>query len=356
MHAAMRVTIVADDLTGACDTGALYTLNARVPVTLFPAARAVGDVAVIDTETRSLPPAEARARIAAVAARSGNALWFKKIDSTFRGRVGDEVDALLASAGLTSALVCPAFPAQERTVVARQLLVAGVPVDRTPFSADPDLALNGADIVAGLAAVTRRRVEWSSAEAARRSRLPLTPGGIVVADAETDRDLDALVAAALADPSPPLLVGSAGLAAALARRLGLTAPPPTMAAGLKWILVAGSQHPATRAQIARAAESRSRVLASAAAPSRDRRAAAIDLARQARKIIENEPIDLVAVTGGETAAALYYELDADRIELEGAPVPGVALGWLCRGEDFRVRILTKAGGFGDPDLFQRLMR
>jgi D-threonate/D-erythronate kinase len=352
----MRVTIIADDLTGACDTGALYTRQGPVPVTIVPASRAAGDVAVVDTESRSLAAPQARARIDPIASSGADGLWFKKIDSTFRGHVGDELDALLASASMATALVCPAFPAQERTVVGRRLLVGGVPVDRTPIRLDPDFMMSDADVVAALAAVTRRHVEWISLEAVRHGRVPLAAAGIVVADAETDGDLDALVAAALAQSSPPVLVGSAGLAAALARRLRLTAPRPAIDSGLRWLLVAGSRHPTTRAQVARAAGSAVRVLEPPPAPMPDRRAVAVDLARQARKIIENEPIDLVVVTGGETAVALYHELDADRIELEGAPEPGLALGWLCRGDEFRLRILTKAGGFGHPDVFQNLIR
>jgi uncharacterized protein YgbK (DUF1537 family) len=355
MHPAMRLTIVADDLTGACDTGALCTRPAPVRVTVFPASRASGEVSVVDTETRSLPRSEARARVGAVAGGGRDGLWFQKIDSTFRGHVGEELDALLDSTGLPTALVCPAFPAQARTVVHRQLLVAGTPVDRTAVGRDPDFAVGGADIVAALAVTTTRRVEWRSLPAVRQGRLSLNAPGIVVTDAETDADLDALVAAALAEVVPPLLVGSAGLAAALARRLGLTAPPPAIATGLQWLLVAGSQQPATQAQVERVAGSGARVLTAPPAHITNRQAVAADLARRARKIIENEPIDLVAVTGGETAVALYHELEADRIELEGAPVPGLALGWLCRGDDWRLRTITKAGGFGDPDLFGRLI-
>ena len=63
----------------------------------------------------------------------------------------------------------------------------------------------------------------------------------------------------------------------------------------------------------------------------------------------------MAVTGGDTAVALYRELDAERIELLGAPLPGLALGRLRRADGRELRLLTKAGGFGAPDLFARLM-
>ena len=44
------LTIVADDLTGACDAGALFTGRASVPVTVWP-RRAVADAAVRVVDT-----------------------------------------------------------------------------------------------------------------------------------------------------------------------------------------------------------------------------------------------------------------------------------------------------------------
>lgn len=104
----MTLTILADDLTGACDSGALFTGSAPVPVTVFPQRRAAGPVAVLDTESRPLPAAEARARVRAAAAEPAPDLWFKKIDSTMRGPIAAEVNELAGAAG---ALLCPAFPA-----------------------------------------------------------------------------------------------------------------------------------------------------------------------------------------------------------------------------------------------------
>src|SRR5205809_999514 len=162
MARTMTLAILADDLTGACDTGALFTRRAPVPVTVFPQRRAEGDVVVVDAESRALPAADARRRVrAAVNEGMTPERWFKKVDSTLRG-------------------------------------------------------------------------------------------AIVVCDAETDADLDLIVAAGLTLSPAPALVGSAGLASALARRLRLAGPPPPLPAGLRWLIVAGSLHPATTAQVAAA--------------------------------------------------------------------------------------------------------
>jgi len=67
-----------------------------------------------------LPADLAAQRVRALAAGMGEhaeSTWYKKIDSTLRGHLGQELDALLDTLGRSCALVCPAFPAQRRGLV-----------------------------------------------------------------------------------------------------------------------------------------------------------------------------------------------------------------------------------------------
>ena len=180
-------------------------------------------------------------------------------------------------------------------------------------------------------------------------------GMIAVADAETDADLDVLVGAALALDAPPLLAGSAGLARALAERLGLLAGPASLPTG-RWLIVAGSLSPSTRRQIAEARRAGLRVLATPDAGRGDAATAAAEVGAEAARLLAAEPFDLVVVTGGETAVALYRALGATRLDLVGAPQPGLALGWLGMPGRADLAVLTKAGGFGPPNLFVSLAR
>jgi uncharacterized protein YgbK (DUF1537 family) len=177
---------------------------------------------------------------------------------------------------------------------------------------------------------------------------------VVVADAETDEDLDALVDAALALDPAPLLIGAAGLARALAARLSLLAKRVVLPRG-RWLVVAGSRHPVTRAQIAAARAAGMRVLARDGAETGDRERVARELAREAQRALAREAFDIVAVTGGQTAVALYRALEAERIDLLGAPGPGLAFGVVRTPRRPPLGILTKAGGFGGPDLFVSLV-
>jgi len=65
---------------------------------------------------------------------------------------------------------------------------------------------------------------------------------------------------------------------------------------------------------------------------------------------------VVLVTGGETAVALYRALGAERLDLDGAPRPGLAIGRLRLPGRAALPLVTKAGGFGPPELFVSLTR
>ena len=358
------LTIVADDLTGACDTGALFTARAPVPVSIWP-RRAAAEVAVrvVDTESRTLSAVDAAERMTTVAAGGRARHWFKKIDSTLRGPVGAEVDALMRATGITGAIVCPAFPAQRRVVLDRALLVAGQPVAASPIARDPTFPrAESSSVVDLLRPQLDRPLAWVSLDSVRAGGEALTArvrrlsGTAIVADAETDADLDALVEAALAVTPPPLLVGSAGLGRALAARLGLLGDRVELPSGRRWLVVAGSIHPATRRQIKEARAAGLTVLATPERAATDRTEVVSRLVEQAVAALEREAWDLLVVTGGETAVARWSALGIDRVEVTGAPAPGLALGSVRLPGREPLPVLTKAGGFGPPDLLVTLLK
>lgn len=357
------LTLVADDLTGACDTGGLFAAAGSVPVTVWPQPPSPAPVCVVDTESRVLGAREAAARVAGTVVDAASSRFFKKIDSTLRGNVGSEVDALMRSTNSSSAVLAPAFPAQGRVVIDRTLLVHGIPLAETPLGRDPELPRAGTSNVCDLLRdQIDRPLAWIPIDQVRAGvdalsgRLGRLAGTVAVADAETDEDLGDLVEAALAVQPSPLLVGAAGLARALAARFGLLADRVDLPAGTRWLVVAGSRHPATRAQVAMARAAGMRVLASATAESPDRARVAARLAAEARRLLAREPIDVAIVTGGQTLAALYRAFDAERIDLLGAPAPGLALGRLRSPRRPALTILTKAGAFGPPDLLVSLWK
>ena len=399
----MALTIIADDLTGACDAGAVFCGGGPVAVYVAPhVPGAAWPVAAVDSESRALAPADARDRMRELTGRLSPRLAgdvvLKKIDSTLRGPIGAELDALLA-AGAGGALLCPSFPGQRRVVRDGVLRVDGVPAHESTVGRDPDYPGPTSDVLEILRAQTERPLRRVPLDTVRGGgdrlarAIDAMDGGIAIADAETDGDLAALARAALAQGSAPgrtaggrlMLVGSAGLATALSEALRLGGAPPALPRGRDWLIVAGSRHPATRAQLGALAAAgavtvevggtaiepvdpapavdalrrgRPAIIANAAGGGASRQAMAAALAGTAARVLAEVRPALVCATGGETAHALLGALGATCVELAGAPVSGLALGSVVSGcgSGQRWSLLTKAGGFGPPDLFMRLMR
>lgn len=388
-----RATLIADDLTGACDAAAPFAGHRLVGIFVDPASP--GDewnVAAVDTESRGFaPPAAAeavRTAVGRLGPRLARTLLFKKIDSTLRGAVGAETEALLTSSGRRTALLCPAFPGQQRVVVGGILLVSGTPAHASPIARDPAYPGPGSDVVEIVGRGASRPVAFLPLACVRSDHdrlaraLREARAGIIVADAETDNDLDALARAALTCPEL-VLAGSAGLAGAAAAASGQAGPPVPLPAGRAWLIVAGSLHPATRAQLRRleaAGVTSARLCGSRDPDPRPlieqvrggrpvlvatddtvssepgaREATAARLAGLAARVLAESRPDLVAVTGGHTAVALLRAVGASRVEISGAPSSGLALGRAVIDATSTFPLLTKAGGFGPPDLFPRLL-
>jgi len=138
-----QVVVIADDLTGAADTGVAFArAGLTTLVYLQPGPFVPADVLVLSTHSRHLTRSEAAGLAGQAAERTrrvspgrGPAWIYKKVDSTMRGHPGAELAAVMGALGVDRALVAPAFPEQGRTTVNGRQLVGGRPLDATPFGA-----------------------------------------------------------------------------------------------------------------------------------------------------------------------------------------------------------------------------
>jgi uncharacterized protein YgbK (DUF1537 family) len=124
-------------------------------------------------------------------------------------------------------------------------------------------------------------------------------------------------------------------------------------------VVAGSAHPATRAQVERLG--RREGLDVLTPPSteatddpRRRRETAAHLGDAARARVERSEPGALLVTGGETAIAVLGALGARGLSLAGELDPGVAVGTIVGGPFDGLAVVTKAGGFGDEETLVRV--
>ena len=394
----LRIGLIADDLTGALDSGAGFAKAGLRSVMPFgptgTVALPVGaDVIIFNTATREGDAVVARERAREAALRllgHGVSLIYKKIDSVLRGHPGPELSGVLDAIAITHpgarALVAPAFPAQGRTTVDGVQLVHGVPV-----------ASHFGRLEHALAPV------FASCD---------------IRDAITDDDLRVIARDGVAG-GRLLWVGSAGLAsqvveafrvsgaASETREVDTRSDEPDSGAGSgevwnavrpeRVIVVAGTVHPATVVQVeALVADGWGHIAFDIGGPDGwpDEReilramtncsASGVVVSTHANLAGHSHPDEVIpslvrnavtlldriapivstllmdgrtglVVTGGETAQHLFTGIGVTSVDVSGEALPGIPIGVMEFG-GVRVRVATKSGGFGGSDALRHVCR
>ena len=137
------VCVVADDITGAAEmAGIAHRLGLSVSLSLDWIITDDCDVAVIATDTRSMTESEAiaalRKGLSKVKDDRRIRAFFKKTDSALRGNVVAELSVMINMLDLNGALYLPANPSKGRIIKDGCYLIDGMPIDKTPFSFDPE--------------------------------------------------------------------------------------------------------------------------------------------------------------------------------------------------------------------------
>ncbi len=345
----VSLVIVADDLTGALDsvepfaTAGLPSV-AAVSIESAPKALASGArVVAINTESRDVSEGEARRRIEAAwraAAPHSPEGVFKKIDSRMKGHVAVETGALARASGRSRVVICPAAPDVGRHVEAGRLFGQGV--ERPMAVADHFVDLRmAATIVADSGGLSLR----DHADQVRRSPgviLPVGARGLAQALA------DSFAAEATADKREPL---------------NLSAP---------LLIVVGSRDPVTETQVRRLCRDLPQVhgieamdghvdpdVLAVSAPAALLRAVSGDGQQPARMVadrladaaadyVRRHGVRTLLCSGGETLTAVAHRLGVDWLTPLGAAAPGIPVS-LGETPEGRFTMISKSGGFGDPD-------
>jgi uncharacterized protein YgbK (DUF1537 family) len=129
-----KLVVVADDFTGANDTGVQFTnagLKVKVVINTSALSKEIEqcDVVVIDLESRLVSAEEGYDRSFSVGKQLfeiENCVIYKKLDSTFRGNIGAEIDGLMDSMQLKMTLLAAALPVYGRTTENGEVFVHNV--------------------------------------------------------------------------------------------------------------------------------------------------------------------------------------------------------------------------------------
>ncbi len=145
----IRVGVVADDVTGANDIGSTFG-NGGFRSAVFPLNLIEGrdmeeetqglDAIIIDTDSRfdtAVEAAEKVQRAVEILKRLSCDRYFKKTCSVFRGNIGAEFDSMQKALGEKCAMVILGFPKNGRTTLEGIHYVYGEKLENSQFRKDP---------------------------------------------------------------------------------------------------------------------------------------------------------------------------------------------------------------------------
>lgn len=349
--------IVADDLTGACDAAVAFASRGlETVVACGNSVASGGDVMALNTETRDaegdleMKVSDAAARLKSFAPR----IAMKKVDSMFRGNSFDEIGLWVSCLPGYVGALAPALPGLGRIVRAGTLLAESKKLDLKQE-------------------LHRRQIECESIPASGSAQLAetvqtFTNNGkrLLLFDAESEGDLARIAEAFDRCCQKVFWIGSSGLAAALAARLprgDASLRKPRRRGSVMFCI--GSDHVASRRQIAMLREKNSimdldasRQLEGLQSPLSQSKDVLLRIPydyddqiklRHALKQLLAAGVAALVLSGGSTAAKVCHALGIDAMEIGGEVLPGIPWGVLRGGAAHGLPVITKSGGFGEPD-------
>lgn len=388
-----KILLIADDLTGALDAGVAFA-SAGIPTCVGQGDYFLRSedakpcsVQVTVVPSRHMSPEEAYRSVYDVvdgANSCGFTCIFKKTDSALRGNVGAELAAAAEALRIDTLHLIPAFPKMNRVTRAGVQYIDGtIPVAESVFGADPFNPVRHSAV----AEIIR---ETSSIPTYTASPESSVQNGIAIYDAQTEEDILEIAKGIFAAEGTKLIAGCAGLAAVLPRVLKLEGSTGTAErpAG-RLIVFCGSVNPISLEQCRVAAEAgaprfhliengtiaEENILAEGMAAAAEMNEITVfdtgsadvdaDTAVESGKMIASRVSKVIRgvcsrvqdatmfVIGGDTLIAFINSLGIETIIPVEELFPGVVLakyhfqgGWHY--------LISKSGGFGDPDLLQKI--
>ncbi|SJZ91349.1 four-carbon acid sugar kinase family protein [Selenihalanaerobacter shriftii] len=261
-----KLAIIADDFTGANDTGVQFSKKGLKTVVTSQINSIneldyEADVIVIDTDSRFDRKEEAYSKVYNAVLNlkdMGIDYIYKKLDSTLRGNIGSEIEAAMEAGDYEIAIVAPALPSNGRVTIGGNQLVHGLPLEKTEMANDPVTPINHSyvpDIIKEqtdkqIGSINLQQVIRGSKNLIQEIEQKLNEGiQILVIDSIKNEDLDVIADILKLLKKDYLLVGSAGFAESLPTGLGLISKKANLEAEGSIVGIAGSVSDVTREQV-----------------------------------------------------------------------------------------------------------
>jgi len=235
-----KVLAIADDLTGALDVGVQFGKDS---IATYVAVEIDCDLAqlfqqfevvAVNSATR-----HADSEIAAAVVRdlvehgqtAGVEFFYKKTDSTLRGNIGAELDAMRTSAGIGRLAFAPASPRLGRTTVGGAQFVFGSLLGESAFASDPRSPVNESFISRIIQQQARvRTTVITRSQLEKANETTFEKEGIYIFDSETEQDLKAVAQDLKRFSLLSVVAGPAAMASYYPRLLKFACVAPTQTA------------------------------------------------------------------------------------------------------------------------------
>jgi len=403
-----EISMIADDLAGACDTGIEFLDSVgRVTVVVdsdIPEMKKnqFEGLVVWNTESRSLAERDACSkvrRVCEIAGAKEKRILLKKTDSAFRGHFGREISAVMDALHVELCCVAPAIPDFGRVTRNGIQYLNGLPIAESFYSKDPKQPVTESRVAEIVAMGNRRPTGLLELETLRShenqehlERLIASGVQIIVADSESQVDLERAVELFLKRPGRLLFVGGQGLGNALAK---YCLPYAKMETWTKVpdgavVIVCGTLHPRAREQLtlfshthsiepvfidvddrsnlasieAAAEKATSSLiaqieshglgfLASPESPVCDPRLVEEALSLAVGKVYEKADLSGLILTGGSTAYEVCRRIGVKCLQLRQRISWGVVLTQASDLSDMAIAV--KGGSLGDVDAIKKVV-
>lgn len=420
----MRIAVIADDLTGASDCGGQlvhYGLRVSVVLGRREPNPLPNEAVILDTDSRSLPGEEAyravREACGHIRKESFDVLY-KKLDSTMRGNIGQEINAVYDVFEPDFVIIAPAYIENGRQVIDGIHYVNGTKLHETEVAHDPKTPVKESRLVKLIGDQAQRKVgHLSRADlergtehiAARMASFKEQQIAYIVADSETEAHLEAIVKRIAPLPYSVIWAGSSGLIRYLPQAYGLshvhteetlpsTDKPVLLVVGsvspagrrqLEWVLkvtgMAGIEMDTVKVigggtkmqaemerlrQLADDALNKSKhvVLFSSSKVEDTRKAGqrlglnAVEVSNRvsemlgecAAALVRRHSLQHLFLTGGDTAHQVFQRLNLHEFRLLSEVESGIPFGRLSGEQE--IFAVTKAGSFGSETVMEKAVR
>ena len=423
--------IIADDLTGANDTGAQFSkkgYNAIVSILeesgniIIPGEDEI-DVLVIDTETREVTDANiVRQRLNKVLEKlnfCAKDIFYKKIDSTLRGCIGAELEEMMNFLKKDICVLTPTFPSHQRITVGGYLIVNGRPLLGLSKYYNGDLKEGDASFIPSLLRQQTNlpiaRIDFIDVTKGQEvivkklNKLYQEGNKIIIVDAAEEVHLKDIFDSIVKFEGSVLYAGSAGLANHFPEINNKNRSFPLNMEKNRGpvLIVSGSRNPITKSQITYIKEelklfdlnidieeiwsNRKTILkhyltdAITAIKNGQHLVIHTDsiyndkeninnklmkkynlsfreleltirkfLGELTAEIVRNSPVRNLILTGGDIALGICSALGIQNLKIIDELLPGIPLS-MANSNNINLKVITKAGGFGDKDTLLKLI-